>query len=53
MNTEMSSTVLSFKIILGDYSCFYCGVKELCELPFDEETVERIDCPTSCLKFEG
>ena len=33
--------------------CFYCGVKDLCELPFDEDTVEKIECPASCLKFDG
>ena len=33
--------------------CFYCGIKDLCELPFDEETVDKIECPFSCMKFEG
>ena len=33
--------------------CFYCGIKDLCELPFDEETVEKIECPYSCMKFDG
>ena len=28
-------------------------MKDLCELPFDEETVDTIECPQSCLKFDG
>merc|ERR1712221_3909 len=49
--------VISFLLGIAEKSkglqCFYCGIKDLCELPFDEETVEKIECPNSCLKFEG
>jgi hypothetical protein len=24
--------------------CYYCGVRELCDMPFDEETSDTIKC---------
>lgn len=37
----------------GDIKCHYCGVKNLCELPYDLATAEFINCPKSCMKFDG
>ena len=37
----------------GDIKCHYCGVKNLCELPYDLSTADYINCPKSCMKFDG
>merc|ERR1712008_186818 len=40
-------------LVQGDIKCHYCGVKNLCELPYDLATAEFINCPKSCMKFDG
>ena len=37
----------------GGIQCHYCGVKDLCELPYDPAEANYITCPKSCLKFDG
>ena len=37
----------------GMKSCYYCGIKDNCELPYDKDDGERIQCDKSCLKFDG
>merc|ERR1711936_253427 len=33
--------------------CHYCGVKDLCEVPYYEDEAEFITCPVSCMTFQG
>ncbi len=33
--------------------CHYCGLRQLCELPFVEERSEKFTCETACMKFDG
>ena len=37
----------------GGLQCHYCGIKDLCALPYDSLEAELITCPKSCLKFDG
>ena len=37
----------------GGLQCHYCGIKDLCKLPYDSLEAELITCPKSCLKFDG
>ena len=42
-------------VIKGDDSvdCYYCGIKDNCELPFDTDDGKIIKCDKSCVKFDG
>ena len=33
--------------------CHYCGVKDLCQVPYYEDEAEFITCPVSCMTFQG
>ena len=33
--------------------CYYCGIKDNCELPFDTDDGKIIKCDKSCVKFDG
>ena len=37
----------------GKIECHYCGIRKLCTLPYDPKTAEFINCPVSCMKFDG
>lgn len=37
----------------GSIQCHYCGIRRLCQLPFDQEAAETITCDQSCMKFDG
>ena len=34
-------------------NCYYCGIKDNCELPFDTDDGKIIKCDKSCVKFDG
>lgn len=34
-------------------SCYYCGITDNCELPYDTEDATMIECEKSCMKFDG
>ena len=44
---------LALRQIEGGLQCHYCGIKDLCPLPYDTLEAELITCPKSCLKFDG
>ena len=44
---------LALQQIEGGLQCHYCGIKDLCPLPYDTLEAELITCPKSCLKFDG
>merc|ERR1711992_460140 len=52
-----SSLLVFFTLMLrqieGGLKCHYCGIKDLCALPYDTLEAEFITCPKSCLKFDG
>ena len=33
--------------------CYYCGLVDNCEMPYDTEEGKKISCEKSCLKFDG
>ena len=33
--------------------CHYCGIEDLCKLPYDPLEANYITCPNSCMKFDG
>lgn len=37
----------------ANIECHYCGLRQLCPLPYDEDKTERISCAKSCMKFDG
>jgi len=37
----------------SNLKCYYCGIKDNCQLPFDTEEGKLIECDKSCLKFDG
>ena len=41
-----------FSIFKG-IQCHYCGVKDLCQVPYYEDEAEFITCPVSCMTFQG
>ena len=34
-------------------NCYYCGIKDNCELPYDTDDGKIIKCDKSCVKFDG
>jgi len=34
-------------------SCYYCGVRELCDFHFHKDDVRNITCEKSCMTFNG
>ena len=44
---------LSLYFASGSIDCHYCGIRNLCTLPYDETFSEKISCPKSCMKFDG
>lgn len=34
-------------------TCYYCGITDNCELPYDTENAKMIECEKSCMKFDG
>ena len=38
---------------LKGIQCHYCGVKDLCQVPYYEDEAEFITCPVSCMTFQG
>ena len=36
-----------------DKSCYYCGITDICEMPYDTDEAKYISCEKSCLKFDG
>ena len=41
-------------VLLGGVRCHYCGVNQLCDIPFDSKiSPSYITCPHSCMKFDG
>merc|ERR1719270_112260 len=47
---ETSGTVIKEK---DSMDCYYCGIKDNCELPFDKDDGKIIKCDKSCVKFDG
>ena len=54
--------IISFHVIVWAYAisisyakidCHYCGIKELCPLPYSEKKIETVNCEKSCMKFDG
>ena len=43
---------LYFQFFKG-IQCHYCGVKDLCQVPYYEDEAEFITCPVSCMTFQG
>jgi hypothetical protein len=33
--------------------CYYCGIEDNCELPFDKDNGKIIKCEKACIKFDG
>ena len=33
--------------------CYYCGIVDICDLPYDNDDGKQIHCDKSCLKFDG
>ena len=47
MKDNTASTVVEKK------TCYYCGVRELCDYDFHKEDMRNITCDKSCLTFDG
>ena len=54
--------IISFHVIVWAYAisisyakidCHYCGIKELCPLPYTEKETQTVNCEKSCMKFDG
>lgn len=41
------------KLSEAGLKCHYCGIEDLCPLPYDTIDANFITCPHSCLKFDG
>ena len=45
--------LLSLFIFSAGLKCHYCGIEDLCSLPYDTLEANYITCPNSCMKFDG
>jgi len=37
----------------GEIECHYCGMKDVCNLPYVINGAEKVNCKNSCMKFDG
>ena len=40
-------------IFSAGLKCHYCGIEDLCSLPYETLEANYITCPNSCMKFDG
>ena len=43
----------AISVAYAKIDCHYCGIKELCTLPYSEKNPARVNCEKSCMKFDG
>ena len=52
--TFLNSACVSYLLIFpAGLKCHYCGIEDLCSLPYDTLEANYITCPNSCMKFDG
>lgn len=53
LSTSLILVIFSIGPSEAGLKCHYCGIKDLCPLPYDTIDANFITCPNSCLKFDG
>merc|ERR1712156_615111 len=52
-NTNAEVQFSKGSLLVTRLQCHYCGVKDLCKIPYYEDEAEFITCPVSCMTFQG